>query len=162
MDEQNNYYFLEMNTRLQVEHPITEAITGVDLVEQQIRIAQGEHLTIKQEDVKCEGHAIELRVYAEDPRQGFIPSIGHLEIYQPPSDSEVRVDDGYREGMDVPIYYDPMLSKLITYKDTRQEAISAMKKAIQEYRVEGVETTLSFGTYAVSYTHLTLPTILLV
>jgi len=147
MDEQNNYYFLEMNTRLQVEHPITEAITSVDLVEQQIRIAQGEHLTIKQEDVKCEGHAIELRVYAEDPRQGFIPSIGHLEVYQPPSDSEVRVDDGYREGMDVPIYYDPMLSKLITYKDTRQEAISAMKKAIQEYRVKGVETTLSFGTY---------------
>lgn len=147
MDVQNNYYFLEMNTRLQVEHPITEAITGVDLVEQQIKIAQGEVLSIQQEDVKCEGHAIELRVYAEDPRQGFIPSIGHLEVYQPPTSKDVRVDDGYREGMDVPIYYDPMLSKLITHQDTRQAAISAMKKAIQEYHVKGVETTLSFGTY---------------
>ena len=147
MNHDNNYYFLEMNTRLQVEHPITEAITGVDLVEQQIRIAQGEHLSIQQEDVKCEGHAVELRIYAEDPRQGFVPSIGHLEVYQPPSHPDVRVDDGYREGMDVPIYYDPMLSKLITYSDSRQSAISAMKKAIQEYRVVGVETTLSFGTY---------------
>lgn len=151
MDDQHNYYFLEMNTRLQVEHAITEAITGIDLVEQQILIAQGEHLAIQQKDVLCEGHAIELRVYAEDPEQGFIPSIGSLSTYLPPQLQGVRVDDGYREGMDVPIYYDPMISKLISIGASRQEAIAIMKKAIQDYKIEGISSTLSFGTYVCNH-----------
>jgi len=118
------------------------------IMDEQIKIAEGRHLEIQQEDVKCEGHAIELRVYAEDPTQGFIPSIGHLSTYQPPKESDtIRVDDGYREGMDVPIYYDPMLSKLIAYAPSRNTAISLMKAAINDYHIEGISTTLSFGTF---------------
>ena len=147
LDENNNFYFLEMNTRLQVEHPVTEWITGTDLVELQIRVARGEELTIKQEDLKIRGHAMELRVYAEDPMNDFLPSVGHLDIYQLPVGDGIRVDNGFEQGMDIPIYYDPMLAKLITYGETREEAIQIMIKAIEEYQVEGVQTTLPFGKF---------------
>ena len=147
MDADHKFYFLEMNTRLQVEHPVTELITGVDLVELQIRIARGEKLKIKQKDLKIKGHALELRVYAEDPLNDFLPSVGNLEKYRLPSGEGVRVDNGFEEGMDVPIYYDPMLSKLITYGKNREEAIQLMLKAIEEYEIEGVQTTLPFGKF---------------
>ena len=147
LDEKHNFYFLEMNTRLQVEHPVTELITGVDLVELQIRIARGEALQIQQSDLKINGHALELRVYAEDPLNDFLPSVGHLDVYKIPVGEGIRVDNGFEEGMDIPIYYDPMLSKLITYGKTREEAIQLMIKAIDNYHIEGVETTLPFGKY---------------
>jgi len=147
MDADHKFYFLEMNTRLQVEHPVSELITGVDLVELQIRIARGEELKIKQEDLKINGHALELRVYAEDPLNDFLPSVGTLETYKLPTGEGVRVDNGFEEGMDVPIYYDPMLSKLITYGKNRDEAIQMMLKAIEDYHIEGVQTTLPFGKF---------------
>jgi len=147
LDENKNFYFLEMNTRLQVEHPVTELITGIDLVEMQIRVARGEVLPIKQEDLKIKGHALELRVYAEDPLNDFLPSVGNLSTYILPEGEGVRVDNGFEQGMDVPIYYDPMLSKLITYGKDRNEAIELMLKAIQDYKIEGVSTTLPFGTF---------------
>jgi len=132
MDEKLNFYFLEMNTRLQVEHPVTEMITGIDLVEEQIRIARGEPLRFTQEDLKIHGHAVELRVYAEDPLNNFLPSIGTLSVYEKPSGEGVRVDDGYREGMAIPIYYDPMIAKLVTHGQDRAEAIARMKQAIRD------------------------------
>lgn len=147
LDAQHNFYFLEMNTRLQVEHPVTELISDVDLVELQIKIARGEALQIKQSDLKINGHAIELRVYAEDPLNNFLPSVGHLNIYKLPIGKGIRVDNGFEEGMDIPIYYDPMLSKLITYGKTREEAIQLMIKAIENYQIEGVQTTLPFGKF---------------
>lgn len=147
LDENNNFYFLEMNTRLQVEHPVTEIISGVDLVEMQIQIARGEALSIQQEDLKIKGHAVELRVYAEDPLNDFLPSVGHLDVYQLPTGEGVRVDNGFEQGMDIPIYYDPMLSKLIAYGATREEAIQTMIQAIDNYKVEGVSTTLPFGKF---------------
>ena len=147
LDENNNFYFLEMNTRLQVEHPVTEIISGVDLVEMQIQVARGEALSIKQEDLKIKGHAVELRVYAEDPLNDFLPSVGHLDVYQLPTGEGVRVDNGFEQGMDIPIYYDPMLSKLIAYGATREEAIQTMIQAIDNYKVEGVSTTLPFGKF---------------
>jgi acetyl-CoA carboxylase biotin carboxylase subunit len=146
-DENDNFYFLEMNTRLQVEHPVTEWISGVDLVEMQIRVARGEALTLKQEDLEIKGHAMELRVYAEDPMNDFLPSVGHLEVYQLPIGEGIRVDNGFEQGMDIPIYYDPMLSKLITYGKTREEAIELMIEAIDNYKIEGVQTTLPFGKF---------------
>ncbi|WP_282018613.1 acetyl-CoA carboxylase biotin carboxylase subunit [Salegentibacter mishustinae] len=146
-DENKNFYFLEMNTRLQVEHPVTEYITGIDLVEQQIKIARGEKLKLLQEDLKIKGHAVELRVYAEDPMDNFMPSVGKLKKYTIPKGENIRVDNGFEEGMEVPIYYDPMLAKLITYGKTREEAIQLMIKAIKEYEVEGVMTTLPFGKF---------------
>lgn len=146
-DENRNFYFLEMNTRLQVEHPVTELITGVDLVEQQIRIARGEKLELIQEGLKIKGHAMELRVYAEDPLDNFMPSVGTLNKYKIPKGENIRVDNGFEEGMEVPIYYDPMLAKLITYGKTREEAIQLMLKAIKQYEVEGVMTTLPFGKF---------------
>ncbi|WP_036379086.1 acetyl-CoA carboxylase biotin carboxylase subunit [Muricauda sp. MAR_2010_75] len=151
MDADHNFYFLEMNTRLQVEHPVTELITGVDLVELQIKVARGEALPIKQEDLKIHGHALELRVYAEDPLNDFLPSVGNLETYQLPIGEGVRVDNGFREGMDIPIYYDPMLSKLITYGKTREEAMELMLEAIQNYKVKGVQTTLPFGSFVFAH-----------
>ena len=147
LDAEHNFYFLEMNTRLQVEHPVSEWIAGVDLVELQIKVARGEELNIKQEDLKINGHALELRVYAEDPMNDFLPSVGNLEIYKLPVGNNIRVDNGFEEGMDIPIYYDPMLSKLITYGDTRGEAIELMIKAIDNYQVKGVQTTLPFGRF---------------
>ncbi len=146
-DENRNFYFLEMNTRLQVEHPVTEYITGIDLVEQQILVARGETLQFSQEDLSIKGHAMELRVYAEDPLEDFMPSTGTLEKYVIPSGEGIRLDNGFEEGMEVPIYYDPMLSKLITYGKTREEAIQMMIKAIDQYIVEGVSTTLPFGKF---------------
>lgn len=151
LDGEGNFYFLEMNTRLQVEHPVTELITGVDLVEQQILIASGEKLAFQQEDLKIRGHAIELRVYAEDPLNNFLPSIGTLEVYRLPSGPGIRVDDGFEEGMDVPIYYDPMIAKLITYGANRGEALAKMREAIDNYHIKGIETTLSFGRYVVGH-----------
>ncbi len=147
LDENKNFYFLEMNTRLQVEHPVTEMITGVDLVEQQIKIARGEKLSFSQDDLQIKGHALELRVYAEDPLTGFTPSIGTLEVYKSPVGENIRVDDGFEEGMEIPIYYDPMISKLITYGESREEAIDVMKQAISQYQIKGIETTLSFGKF---------------
>jgi propionyl-CoA carboxylase alpha chain len=147
LDDKHNFYFLEMNTRLQVEHPVTELITGLDLVEQQINVANNEKLSFSQEDLKITGHAFELRVYAEDPLNNFMPSVGKLEVYRPPSGKNIRVDDGFTEGMQVPIQYDPMLSKLITYGKTRNEAMQRMLEAISEYDVEGVSTTLPFGKF---------------
>jgi len=147
LDENHNFYFLEMNTRLQVEHPVTELITGIDIVEQQIRVANGEMLSFTQEDLKIKGHAVELRVYAEDSLNNFMPSVGKLEIYKPPTGVNIRVDDGFEEGMQIPLQYDPMLSKLITYGKTRNEAIQLMIDAISNYDVEGVSTTLPFGTF---------------
>ena len=147
LDENLNFYFLEMNTRLQVEHPVTELITNTDLVELQIRVARGEVLALKQNDLQIRGHALELRVYAEDPLNDFLPSVGHLDVYQVPKGKNIRVDNGFEEGMDIPIYYDPMLAKLITYGETRAEAIDEMLKAITNYHIEGIETTLPFGTF---------------
>lgn len=147
LDEDKKFYFLEMNTRLQVEHPVTELITGLDLVEQQIKIARGEALAFEQSDLSIKGHAVEVRVYAEDPLENFMPSIGTLSTYKTPTGEGIRVDDGFEEGMTVPMYYDPMISKLITYGKTREEAIQLMVQAIDGYKVEGVETTLSFGKF---------------
>ena len=147
LDEKKNFYFLEMNTRLQVEHPVSELISGIDLVEQQIKVARGEKLAFTQEDLKITGHALEVRVYAEDPLANFMPSIGTLSTYKTPVGEGIRVDDGFEEGMEVPIYYDPMISKLITYGKNREEAIQLMIKAIDDYKVEGVATTLSFGKF---------------
>lgn len=147
VDDKLNYYFLEMNTRLQVEHPVTEWITGLDLVEQQIRIARGEALAFKQEDLSIRGHAVELRVCAEDPLNNFLPSVGRLNRYQLPEGENIRVDGGYEEGMEVPIFYDPLLAKLITWGPNRQAAIRRMVEAIEKYEVEGVATTLPFGKF---------------
>ena len=147
LDDEHNFYFLEMNTRLQVEHPVTEWITGQDLVEWQIRIARGEPLSMAQEDLQIRGHALELRVYAEDPLNEFLPSVGTLERYCLPVGEDIRVDNGFEEGMQVPIYYDPMLSKLITYGRDRDEAIQRMLEAIASYEVKGVSTTLDFGAF---------------
>lgn len=151
VDEALNFYFLEMNTRLQVEHPVTELITGIDLVKEQIRVAQGEALSFKQEDLQIHGHAIEIRVCAEDPRNNFLPDIGKLLTYQIPKGVGIRVDDGVEEGMTIPIYYDPMLAKLITHGKDRQEAIERMLRAIREYQITGIETTLSFCTFALQH-----------
>lgn len=151
LDEKLNFYFLEMNTRLQVEHPVTEMITGLDLVELQIRVARGEALPIKQEDLHIKGHAMELRVYAEDPLADFAPNVGNLEVYELPVGEGIRVDNGFEQGMDVPIYYDPMLSKLITYGKDRAEAIEKMIQAIAQYKIKGVVTTLPFGTFVMEH-----------
>ena len=151
VDSERSFYFLEMNTRLQVEHPVTEMITGLDLVEWQIRVARGEKLAFTQEDLKINGHALELRVYAEDPLNNFLPSVGTLEKYKLPSGPGIRVDGGYEEGMEVPIYYDPMLAKLVVHGADRSEAIQKMKEAIRAYEVEGVQTTLPFGVFVLDH-----------
>lgn len=151
VDEKLNFYFLEMNTRLQVEHPVTELITGVDLVREQIRVARGETLEIKQEDLKIHGHAIEVRVYAEDPTNNFLPDIGKLQQYTRPQGAGIRVDDGFEKGMDIPIYYDPMIAKLSVHAGTRDEAIDRMVRAIDEYEITGITTTLSFCKYVMGH-----------
>jgi acetyl-CoA carboxylase biotin carboxylase subunit len=147
VDDKLNFYFLEMNTRLQVEHPVTEMITGLDLVEQQIRIARGEKLSFTQDDLSINGHAIELRVYAEDPLNNFLPSIGTLTTYKKPEGDGIRVDDGYEEGMTIPIYYDPMIAKLATHDTDRTKAVQKMLQAIKDYKIEGLTTTMPFGTF---------------
>ena len=151
MDDQLNFYFLEMNTRLQVEHPVTEMITGIDLVEEQIKIARGEPLGFTQDDLTISGHALELRVYAEDPLNNFLPSIGTLTKYVKPKGEGIRVDDGYEEGMAIPIYYDPMIAKLVTHGNNRTEAIQKMKQAIKDYTIKGVATTLPFGSFVLDH-----------
>lgn len=151
LDENLDFFFLEMNTRLQVEHPVTELITGVDLVKEQIKIASGEALSFSQEDLKINGHAIELRVYAEDPNNNFLPDIGTLQTYKTPKGNGVRVDDGFEQGMEIPIYYDPMIAKLITFGKDRDEAIERMVRAIEEYEITGIETTLGFGTFVMQH-----------
>jgi acetyl-CoA carboxylase, biotin carboxylase subunit len=151
LDENKNFYFLEMNTRLQVEHPVTEMITGKDLVKEQIKIARGEVLSFKQQELKINGHSIEVRVYAEDPTNNFLPDIGNLKTYNRPQGMGVRVDDGFEEGMDIPIYYDPMISKLITHGKDREEARERMIRAINEYEITGVETTLGFCRYVLQH-----------
>ncbi|NPA68508.1 MAG: acetyl-CoA carboxylase biotin carboxylase subunit [Chlorobi bacterium] len=145
------FYFLEMNTRLQVEHPVTELITGIDLVKEQIRVAEGKKLSFKQEDLKINGHAIEVRVYAEDPANNFLPDIGKLTEYKKPEGPGVRVDDGFEEGADIPIYYDPMIAKLITFGKNREEAADRMIRAIDDYKVSGIETTLPFGKFVMQH-----------
>lgn len=147
LDENLDFFFLEMNTRLQVEHPVTELITGIDLVKEQIKIARGEAISFTQEDLQINGHAIEVRVYAEDPANNFLPDIGALETYVTPKGPGVRVDDGFEQGMEIPIYYDPMIAKLITFGKDRAEAIARMVRAIDEYRITGITTTLAFGKF---------------
>lgn len=145
------YYFLEMNTRLQVEHPVTEMITGIDLVEQQILIAENKELTFKQDDLKINGHAMEVRVYAEDPANNFLPDIGRLIEYIIPTGDGVRVDDGFEKGMDIPVYYDPMIAKLVVHGKNRTEAIEKTIKAIDEYIIGGIETTLPFCKFVLQH-----------
>jgi len=151
LDDQMNYYFLEMNTRLQVEHPVTEMITGLDLVKEQIKVARGEALTFKQEDLTINGHSIEVRVCAEDPINNFLPDTGTLLAYRTPTGPGVRVDDSFEEGMDIPIYYDPMISKLIVHGKDRTEAIARMIRAIDDYNIVGVETTLEFCKFVLKH-----------
>ena len=153
LDEQLNFYFLEMNTRLQVEHPVTELITGLDLVKEQIRVAEGYPLSFTQDDLKINGHAIELRVCAEDPCNNFLPDIGTLSTYRVPQGPGIRVDDCMEEGMEIPIHYDNMVAKLIVWSDTRQNAIDKMKRAIDEYRISGIANTLSFGRWVMDHPH---------
>lgn len=150
-DADRNFYFLEMNTRLQVEHPVTELITGLDLVKLQIACAEGESLPFRQEDLSFRGHAIEVRVNAEDPENGFLPDSGVITHYEVPAGPGIRVDDGYRAGMEVPVYYDPMIAKLIAWGSNREEAIARMARAVDEYIISGVKTTLSFARYALAH-----------
>jgi acetyl-CoA carboxylase biotin carboxylase subunit len=144
VDENQNYYFLEMNTRLQVEHPITERVTGYDLVKQQILIAEGQELTIKQEDVFQFGHAIECRIYAEDTDNNFMPSPGIITHITEPMGLGVRTDGYVYEGYKIPIHYDPMISKLIIWARTREEAIERMRRALYEYKITGVKTSIKY------------------
>ncbi|EHL73644.1 MULTISPECIES: acetyl-CoA carboxylase biotin carboxylase subunit [Bacillus] len=138
------FYFMEMNTRIQVEHPVTELVTGVDLVKEQIRIASGEQLSLKQEDVTFHGWAIECRINAENPEKNFMPSPGRIQMYLPPGGLGVRVDSAAYPGYMIPPYYDSMIAKLIAYGDTREEAIARMKRALSEFVIDGVHTTIPF------------------
>lgn len=149
--ENGDFFFLEMNTRLQVEHPVTEMITGLDLVEEQINIAKGLPLSFSQEELTIHGHALEIRVYAEDPKNDFLPDIGTLSVYQPPKGEGIRVDDGFEEGMEIPIYYDPMIAKLIVHGKNREEAILKMNQAIEDFDIVGIETTLDFCRYVINH-----------
>lgn len=145
VDKHRNFFFLEMNTRLQVEHPVTELITGLDLVELMIRVAAGERLPLQQKDVKINGWALEARVYAEDPARNFLPSIGRVVRCQPPAESKVvRVDTGIEEGSEVSMYYDPMIAKLVTSGSTREAAIENMAEALDAYYIRGISHNISF------------------
>jgi acetyl-CoA carboxylase biotin carboxylase subunit len=144
VDAHLKYYFLEMNTRLQVEHPITERVTGIDLVKEQILIADGEKLAYRQEDIKISGHAIETRIYAEDPDNNFMPCPGVITHISEPMGYGVRVDGYTYKGYKIPIYYDPMISKMICWGKDRDEAIARMKRSLKEYKVTGVKTSIKF------------------
>lgn len=144
VDPNRNFYFLESNTRLQVEHPVTELVTGIDLAKQQIKIAWGEKLSLRQEDIRWRGSAIECRIYAEDPENNFLPSTGVVHSYREPSGPGVRVDSGLFEGSEISLYYDPLISKLLTWGKDRDEAIQRMKRALTEYNILGVATTIPF------------------
>ncbi len=149
VDEDLNYYFLEMNTRLQVEHCVTEEITGIDLVEQQILVARDEKLGLKQDELKINGHSIELRLTSENPLEDFTPAIGKLKTYIRPKGDHIRVDDGFEEGMEIPIYYDSMIGKLIVWGKDRPAAIERMLYAIENFHISGIPSTLSFGHWAI-------------
>lgn len=151
VDADLNFYFLEMNTRLQVEHPVTEEITGLDLVEWQIRVARGETLPLQQHEIEMNGHAMEVRVYAEDAFNNFAPDIGTLRRYRKPQYDFVRVDDAFEEGMEIPIYYDPMIAKLVTTGKNRLDAIDKMIDAIDHFELSGLKTTLDFGKYVMRH-----------
>lgn len=151
LDANHDFFFLEMNTRLQVEHPVTEEVTGLDLVEWQIRVARGEQLPLKQEEIELKGHAMEVRVYAEDALNNFAPDIGTLQRYRKPNYDWCRVDDAFEEGMEIPIFYDPMIAKLVTYGEDRQDSINKMIRAIDEYQISGLRTTLDFGKYVMKH-----------
>lgn len=151
VDENLDFFFLEMNTRLQVEHPVTEEITGIDLVEQQIHVAEGKELSFAQEDLRINGHSMEVRVYAENPKENFLPETGSLLTYKRPQGPGVRLDDGFEEGMDIPIYYDPMIAKLVTYGANREQARMRMLRAIEEYEITGLSTTLDFCAFALKH-----------
>jgi acetyl-CoA carboxylase biotin carboxylase subunit len=144
LGQDGSFYFLEMNTRLQVEHPITEMVTGIDLAQAQLRVAQGEPLWFTQDELTQRGHAIECRVYAEDPSAGWAPSPGHIDGYREPGGPWVRVDSGVYEGAEVPIYYDPMVAKLVVWGQDRDDAIRRTARALREFRIRGIRTTLAF------------------
>ncbi len=152
VDKDKNFYFLEMNTRLQVEHPVTELITGIDLVEWMIRVAAGEALSMDQADIGIEGWAVEARVYAEDPARGFLPSIGRLARYLPPAEGPaVRIDSGVNEGSEISIYYDPMIAKLIGYGETRDAAADSLAQALDSYYIRGINHNAAFLTALVCH-----------
>jgi acetyl-CoA carboxylase biotin carboxylase subunit len=151
LDANLDFFFLEMNTRLQVEHPVTEEITGTDLVEWQVLVARGERLPKLQDELTINGHAVEVRVYAEDTLNGFVPDIGTLNRYKRPRVDLARVDDAFEEGMEVPIYYDPMIAKLVVWAPTREEALDKMVQAIDSYEISGIKTTLDFGKYVMKH-----------
>ncbi len=153
VDADKNFYFLEMNTRLQVEHPVTEMVTGLDLVKEQIRIASGEPLSFKQEDIVIDGHAVECRIYAEDCENNFAPSIGKIEHLEPSYGPGIREDSGIFEGDTIHIYYDPMISKLVAWGKDRPEAIRRMTRALKEYAIVGVETTIPFCLFVMENQH---------
>jgi len=142
VDQDRNFYFIEMNTRIQVEHPVTEMVTGIDLIKEQIRTASGEPLRMKQDDVALQGWAIECRVNAADPSNGFTPSPGRITAYHQPGGPGVRVDTHVFAGYEVPPFYDSMLAKLIVHGATRQEAIRVMQRALEEYLIEPLRTTI--------------------
>ena len=144
MDSEKNFYFLEMNTRLQVEHPVTEFITGLDLVKEQISVAQGNKLSFAQSDLKINGHSIECRIYAEDPANNFLPTTGDLITYSQPSGPGVRVDSGFGKDSKITVHYDPLISKLVCWSDNRESAINRMLRALSEYVIGGIVTNISF------------------
>ncbi len=150
VDADRKFYFLEMNTRLQVEHPVTEMIYGVDLVKQQIEIAAGATLDVRQEDIVPNGHAIEMRIYAEDPSHHFMPSIGVINRLVLPQGPGVRNDNGVYEGYEIPIFYDPMIGKMVVWADSRDQAIRRARRALREYRCEPVRTNVDFLLWALS------------
>lgn len=151
LDESMNFFFLEMNTRLQVEHPVTEMITQLDLVKEQIKVARGEKLSFSQEDLYIHGHSIELRLYAEDPANNFLPFTGTLKKYRPADGLGVRVDSGFEEGMEIPVHYDPMIAKIVVHAEDRDAAIQKMIRVIDEFQLEGIESTLPFGKFVMQH-----------
>ncbi|MEX2402672.1 MAG: acetyl-CoA carboxylase biotin carboxylase subunit [Balneolales bacterium] len=151
VDKHHNFYFLEVNTRLQVEHPVTEMITGLDLVALQIKVAENKPLSMAQEDIYINGHAIECRVSAEDPAENFLPSTGRLNTHIIPSGPGIRVDAGVREGQEVSIYYDPLISKLMAHGENRDQAIGRMNRALQEYQIAGLKTTIPFCQFVMGH-----------
>ncbi len=153
LDRDGNYYFIEMNTRIQVEHPVTEMVTGVDLVQEQIRIASGEPLRYQQEDIKIKGHAMECRINAEDPSRGFAPSPGKILDFRAPGGMGVRLDSHVYSGYTVPSNYDSLLGKLIVHRDSREEAILTMRRALEEFKIEGIDTTIPFYSEVLQHFH---------
>ncbi len=144
LDSRGDFYFMEMNTRVQVEHPVTEYVTGVDIVKEQIRIAAGEALSVRQEDIRIEGHAIECRIIAEDPSNNFAPSIGKIRLFVPAGGPGVRIDTHIYDGYEIPPYYDAMICKLIVHDKDRPSAIRRMKRALSEFYLEGIKTNIEY------------------